>query len=61
MTKFEPWLELDLTEDEYKKPLADLPEEKRLAVFMKLNATFNIDLKPEHFNIKGKNNGKKQD
>lgn len=60
MTKFEPWLELDLTEEEYKKPLAELPEEKRLAVFMKLNATYKIDLKPEHFNIKGKKNGKKQ-
>lgn len=60
MTKFEPWLELDLTEEEYKKPLAELPEEKRFAVFMKLNVTYKIDFTPEHFNIKGKKNGKKQ-
>jgi hypothetical protein len=60
MSNFEPWLLLDLTEDEYKKPLAELPEDKRLAVFMKFNAAYNIDLKPEHFNIKGKKDGKKQ-
>lgn len=52
--KFEPWMELGLSEEEYKKPLAELPPEKRLCTFQILNGLYGMYWQPKDFNIQDK-------
>lgn len=47
----EPWKELGLTEEQWKRPLSELPEDHRKTIFNIYNVKFGLSLSPASFNI----------
>lgn len=47
----EPWKEIGLTEEQWRKPMHELSPEHRKVIFDVYNTKFKLNLSPELFNI----------
>lgn len=48
----QPWKQYGLTEEQWRRPMAELPEDHRKLIFDILNSKWGLSFTPETFNIK---------